>query len=121
VCLLARLSCCRPSELLAEDAKPRCFRVAVQLAKTFGATLHIAIVYSSGNTSATAWSDMGIPYAEGTDPGEDAEVHADAMASDARTQSVPRQTHVMPGFVVEQVLSIAAAQSVELIVVGIRA
>jgi nucleotide-binding universal stress UspA family protein len=85
-------------------------RVAIELAKTFGATLHIASVYSSGNTSAAAWSGLSIPYPEGTDPGEDAAVHTDAMASDDRAQGVPTQTHVMPGFVVEQVIAIAAAQ-----------
>jgi nucleotide-binding universal stress UspA family protein len=65
-----------------------------------------------------ALSGLSVPYAEGEDPASTATTHAEAMAADARAVGVSTETHVMPGFVVEQILAIARAQAVDLIVVG---
>ncbi|MGA3216282.1 MAG: universal stress protein [Acidimicrobiales bacterium] len=108
------------SVLVASDGSEtatKAVRVATELAKTFGATLHIASVYSSAD-STMALSGLSVPYAEGEDPASTATTHAEAMAADARAVGVSTETHVMPGFVVEQILAIARAQAVDLIVVG---
>jgi len=91
-------------------------RVATELARTLGATLHIASVYGSVDTSALAWSGISVKV-DGDEPGEAAS-HAEAMAADARAKGVTAKTHVMPGFVVDQVLAIAIEQDIDLIVVG---
>ncbi|MGA3352277.1 MAG: universal stress protein [Acidimicrobiales bacterium] len=93
-------------------------RAAIELAQVFGATLHIASVYNTADTSAMAWSGMTIPYVEGEDPGGDAAAHTEAMAAGARSKGISVETHVMPGYVVEQILGVAVKQKVELIVVG---
>jgi nucleotide-binding universal stress UspA family protein len=93
-------------------------RVATELAKTFGATLHIASVIMSPDSSAMAWSGLSIPYVEGGDPAASAAAHTEAMAADAQAKGVSAKTHVMPGFIVDQILSIAVREGVDLIVVG---
>jgi nucleotide-binding universal stress UspA family protein len=93
-------------------------RVATGLAEALHATLHIASVYGSGDTSAMAWSGMSIPYVEGDDPGAEAAGHTEAMAARARAKGLEVKTHVMPGFVVERILDIAVKEQVDLIVVG---
>jgi nucleotide-binding universal stress UspA family protein len=93
-------------------------RVAIELSLSFGATLHIASVYGTSDTSAMAWSGIGIPYVEGDDPGEEASVHTEAMASSARTKGIKVETHVLPGYVVERILDVAVKQKIDLIVVG---
>lgn len=92
-------------------------RVATELARIFGATLHIASVYGSVETSAMAWSGIGI-HVEEDEPDQHVAAHTEAMAADARAKGVNAKTHVMPGFVVERILAIAAEQGVDLIVVG---
>jgi nucleotide-binding universal stress UspA family protein len=93
-------------------------RVATELAKIFGATLHIASVFTSIESSAMAWSGLSIPYVEGADPASVAAAHTEARAADAKAKGVSAQTHVMPGFIVEQILDIAVKEKVDLIVVG---
>jgi nucleotide-binding universal stress UspA family protein len=93
-------------------------QVATELAKTFGATLHIASVYHSDASSAAVWAGVGIAFPEGADPRSFAETQTEEMASRARAKGVSTQTHVTTGLVVERILAVAVEQNVELIVVG---
>ena len=92
-------------------------RVATELARIFGATLHIASVYGSVETSAMAWSGVTVQV-EGDESGHHAAAHTEALAADARAKGVTAKTHVLPGFVVERILAVASEQGVDLIVVG---
>ena len=92
-------------------------RVAINLAKTFGARLHIATVHRP-EVSARAWSDAKVSYREEHDPAGVAATQTESMAVQARAEGVPTQTHVVTGFVAERIVSIAKEHDVELIVVG---
>ncbi len=101
------------SETAAEAVK-----VATELAKIFGATLHIVNVWRSDEGGAAGWARISVPYPGGAEPWSFAETQTEAMASEARARGVSVQTHVTTGFVVERILATAVEQNVELIVVG---
>lgn len=110
------------SVLVATDGSEtasKAVRTAIELSKTFGATLHIASVYRP-EVSARAWSDARVAHGEEIDPAGVAATHTELMASHARAEGVPTRTHVVTGFVAERIVSIAKEQHVELIVVGNR-
>ncbi len=92
-------------------------RVAINLAKTFGARLHIATVHRP-QVSARAWSDTRVAYHVELDPAGGATTETESMAVKARAEGVPTQTHMVSGFVAERIISLAKEHDVELIVVG---
>jgi nucleotide-binding universal stress UspA family protein len=93
-------------------------RVAIGLAKTFGATLHVANVYRSGGSSRMTVPDMKMALPEGINPGSVAATQAESDAAHARTQGVNAQTHVVTGNPAERIVAIAQEENVDLIVVG---
>ncbi|MGD0439427.1 MAG: universal stress protein [Acidimicrobiales bacterium] len=92
-------------------------RVAIDLAKAIGATLHITTVHRP-EVSARAWSDTKVAYREELDPAGVATSQTESMAAQARAEGVPTKTHVVTGFVAERIVSIAKDEGVDLIVVG---
>jgi len=92
-------------------------RVAIDLAKAIGATLHITTVHRP-EVSARAWSDTKVAYREELDPAGAATSQTESMAAQARAEGVPTKTHVVTGFVAERIVSIAKDEGVDLIVVG---
>ncbi|MGD0084825.1 MAG: universal stress protein [Acidimicrobiales bacterium] len=93
-------------------------RVATELAKLFGATLHVANVYRSGQRGTLNVPGFSLGYPEGIDSGSVAQTQAESVASHARTKGVKAHTHVVTGNVAEQIVAIAEKQHVDLVVVG---
>jgi nucleotide-binding universal stress UspA family protein len=101
------------SETAAEAVK-----VATELAKTFGATLHILSVYHGGQGGALRVPDMKMAKPEGVDAASVAATQTESLASLARTKGVTAETHVVSGNPAEQIVAVAEEQHVDLIVVG---
>jgi nucleotide-binding universal stress UspA family protein len=93
-------------------------RVATELAKVFKATLHVANVYRSGEGGTLRAPEMILGLPDGIDSGSVAATQAESAASHARTKGVEAHAHVASGNVAEQIVAIAEAQHVDLIVVG---
>jgi nucleotide-binding universal stress UspA family protein len=93
-------------------------RVATEMARTFGATLHLATVYRSGGGGGVRVPDMTMTPPEGLDRGSVAGTLIDSIAADARTKGVAVETHVVTGNVADAVVAIAEDQNIGLIVVG---
>jgi nucleotide-binding universal stress UspA family protein len=93
-------------------------RVAIGLAKTFGATLHVANVYRSGASSRMSVPDMKMALPEGINPGAVATTQAESDAAHAKAQGVTARTHVVAGNPAERIVAIAQEENVDLIVVG---
>jgi nucleotide-binding universal stress UspA family protein len=93
-------------------------RIAVELAKTFGATLHIVSVYQSGSKGALRIPEMTGAYPGSADSLSIADTVLEAIAANARTQGVETKTYAASGPVAERIVSVAEEQQVELIVVG---
>lgn len=98
------------------DSASEAVRVATEMARTFGATLHIANVYRSGGGVRVPDMTMAVP--EGLDRGSVAETLTESVASEARAKGITVETHVASGNVADSVVAIAEAQNIELIVVG---
>src|ERR1039458_8470777 len=109
------------SVLVATDGSEtaaQAVRVATEMARTFGATLHLATVYRSGGGGTIKVPDMTMAPPEGLDRDSVATTLIDSIASEARTKGVAVETHVVSGNVADSVVAIAEAQNIGLIVVG---
>jgi len=93
-------------------------RIAVELAKTFDATLHVVSVYQSGSKGALRIPDMTGAYPGSADSLSIADTLLEGIASNARAQGVVTKTYASSGSVAERIVSVAEEQQVELIVVG---
>jgi nucleotide-binding universal stress UspA family protein len=93
-------------------------RIATELAKTFGATLHVVSVYQSGSKGTLRITEMTGAYPGSADALGIADTLLEAIASNARTQGIDTRTYAASGPVAERIVSIAEEQNVELIVVG---
>jgi nucleotide-binding universal stress UspA family protein len=91
-------------------------RMATEMARTFGATLHIASVYRSGGGVKVPDMTMAVP--EGLDRGSVAETQTESIAAAARAKGLTVETHVLSGNVADAVVAIAEEQNIGLIVVG---
>jgi nucleotide-binding universal stress UspA family protein len=92
--------------------------VATELAKTFGATLHVANVYKGGRADNLAVREFTMAYPEGIDRGSVAATRAESAASYARSKGVKTKSHAVQGDAAEQIVALAADQKIDLIVVG---
>lgn len=98
------------------DTAATAVRVATELAKRFGATLHIARVYRPEIDGALLMAGATDAFgARGF-----AEAQTESIAALARAEGVLAYPHVVPGNVAEWIVAIAEEQNVELIVVGNR-
>lgn len=93
-------------------------RIATELAKTFGATLHVVSVYQSGNKGALRVSEMTGAYPGSLDTLSIADTVLEGIAAHARTQGIETHTHASSGPVAERIIAVATEQQVDLIVVG---
>ena len=93
-------------------------RVAVELAKTFGATLHVVSIYQSGSKAALRVTELSGAYPGSVDTLSIADTLLEGIASNARAQGIETKTHATSGTVADRIVSIAEDQQVELIVVG---
>jgi nucleotide-binding universal stress UspA family protein len=93
-------------------------KVATELAKAFGATLHIVSVYQGGRGGALRVPEMKMALPEGIDAASVAATQTESLASQARTKGVTAETHVVSGNPAEQIVAVAEEQHVDLIVVG---
>jgi nucleotide-binding universal stress UspA family protein len=100
------------------DTAAEAVRVAIEMSKTFGSTLHVAQVYRTGGSSRMSVPDMKMALPEGISPGSVASTQSDAAASLARSQGVETVTHVVSGDVAKQIVAVAEEAKVDLIVVG---
>jgi nucleotide-binding universal stress UspA family protein len=109
------------SVLVATDGSEtagQAVKVATEMARTFGATLHIANVYRSGGGGAVKVPEMTMAPPEGLDRGSVAETQTESVASEARAKGLTVETHVVSGNVADSVVAIAEKQNIGLIVVG---
>ncbi|MGO9197831.1 MAG: universal stress protein [Acidimicrobiales bacterium] len=90
-------------------------RVATELAKAFGATLHVVNVSPSGEPGPVGTSEMTMALIADIDRRT---ATAESIASQVREQGVAVEMHVVAGSVAERVVAIAEEQQIELIVVG---
>jgi len=93
-------------------------RIAMELAKAFGATLHVVSVYQSGAKGARRIPELPGDYPGSTDALSIADTLLDSIASHAGTTGVETHTHATSGPVAERIVAVAEEQQVELIVVG---
>src|ERR1700683_3250263 len=93
-------------------------KVATELAKAFGATLHIVSVYQGGRGGTLRVPEMKMALPEGIDAASVAGTQTELLASQARTKGVTAETHVVSGNPAEQIVAVAEEQQVDLIVVG---
>lgn len=93
-------------------------RIATELAKDFGATLHVVTVYQSGTQGALRIPEMTGPYPGSADMLSIADTLLESIASLARTQGVETFTYAVSGPVADRIVAVAEEQHVELIVVG---
>jgi nucleotide-binding universal stress UspA family protein len=93
-------------------------RVATELARTFGATLHIANVYRTDAGAALSVPGMTLGLPEGINRGSMAATDVESAASYARSKGVKAETHAVTGDVAERIVGIAEEEQVDLVVVG---
>jgi nucleotide-binding universal stress UspA family protein len=93
-------------------------RIAVELAKTFGAKLHVVSVYQAGTKGARRISEMTGDYPGSVDSLSVADTLLEGIAANARTQGVETETYATSGTVADRIVSVAEDQQVEVIVVG---
>jgi nucleotide-binding universal stress UspA family protein len=93
-------------------------RIATELAKEFGAVLHVVTVYESGTKGALHIAEMTGPYPGSVDLLSIADTLLEGIASLARTQGVETHTYAVTGTVADRIVAVAEEQQVELIVVG---
>ncbi len=95
-------------------------RIATELAKEFGAILHVVSVYQSGTKGAPHIAGMIGPYPGSVDSLSIADTLLEGIASLARTQGVETHTYAVSGTVADRIVAVAEEQQVDLIVVGNR-
>ena len=93
-------------------------RIATELAKTLGATLHVVSVYQSGTKGALRVAEMTGAYPGSLDTLSIADSVLEGIAAHARTQGIETHTYAASGPVAERIVALAAEQHVDLIVVG---
>jgi len=93
-------------------------RVATEMARSFGSTLHIANVYKGGAAGTLQVPDMTMGVPEGIDRQSLASTQTESIAADARTKGLTVETHVVRGNVADNIVAIAEENAIELIVVG---
>jgi len=93
-------------------------RIATELAKTLGATLHVVSVYQSGSKGALRIGEMTGAYPGSADALSIADTVLEGIAANARTQGIETHTYAASGSVAERVVAVAEEQHVDLIVVG---
>lgn len=93
-------------------------RVATEIAKVFGATLHIANVYSTIDTNPTKAADMSLAYLADVEKGKEATKHGKALAAAAKKAGVTAHVHVVTGSPGERIVDLANEHNIDLIVVG---
>ncbi len=93
-------------------------RIAMELAKKLGATLHVVSVYQSGTKGALRITEMTGVYPGLVDTLSIADSLLEGIASLGRTQGVETHTYAVTGTVAERIVAVADEQQVDLIVVG---
>jgi len=93
-------------------------RVAMELAKALGATLHVVSVYQSGPKASLRVNELSGPYPGSVDTLSIADTLLEGIASHAGTQGIETETHAVSGNVADRIVGIAEKHHVELIVVG---
>ena len=93
-------------------------RIAMELAKELGATLHVVSVYQSGTKGALWITEMTGVYPGLVDTLSIADSLLEGIASLGRTQGVETHTYAVTGTVAERIVAVAEEKQVELIVVG---
>jgi nucleotide-binding universal stress UspA family protein len=100
------------------DTASEAVRIATELAKTFGATLHVVSVYQAGNKGARRVSEMSGAYPGSVDTLSIADTVLEGIAANARTLGIETHTHAGSGAVADRIVAVAEEQHVDLIVVG---
>jgi nucleotide-binding universal stress UspA family protein len=93
-------------------------RIAMELAKELGATLHVVSVYQSGTKGALRVTEMTGVYPGVVDTLSIADTLLEGIASLARTKGVETHTYAVTGTVADRIVAVAEEQQVDLIVVG---
>ncbi len=108
------------SVLVASDGSPtagEAVRVAIELASTFQATLHVVNIYRTATGGALGVSAMTV-LPETVGPGDEAAAHAESVAALAAQKGLSAMWHVGSGDPAAEIVAVAKEQGVDLIVVG---
>ncbi|MGO9558733.1 MAG: universal stress protein [Acidimicrobiales bacterium] len=99
------------------DTAAEAVRVAAELARTFGATLHIANVTRAAEAGPLATGDMTMALLAASDR---ARAKVEAIAEQARSEGISVTAHTATGNIAERIVALAEEHHVDLIVVGNR-
>ncbi len=91
-------------------------RMATDLAKAFGAVLHVANVYQDGG--GISLPDTDTEYAAPMNRASVADTQTESAASYARSKGVSTESHVVRGDPAQQIVALAVKHDIDVIVVG---